>query len=71
MKTKTQKEKPSPKRRVCGLDAISVRFHGKKMISCPNPERCIGNLRTQWHGQELAAISEWNSLVDSFKYAKR
>ena len=71
MKTEVKKEKPAPKRCVCGADAIIVRFRGKEMFSCPNPERCIGNLRTLWHGRECDAISEWNNLVDSFEYTKR
>ena len=71
MKTKAEDKKPSPKRCVCGSDAITVRFRGKKMVSCPNPERCIGNLRTRWYGQELSAVLEWNNLVDSFEYTKR
>ena len=29
---------------------------GKKMISCPNPISCPGNLRTLWHGNEEEAV---------------
>lgn len=71
METARVKDKPHLKRCVCGRNAIDIRFKGKKMISCPNPEKCIGNLRTQWHGRMDDAIAEWDNLVDSFKYANR
>ena len=64
----TKKEKPIPKRCVCGLAAAIVNQRGKKMVTCPNPERCQGNLRTMWHGHELSAIAEWDSLVDSYQW---
>lgn len=70
MKTKEKKEKPTPHLCVCGNEPAVVRFRGKKAISCPNPERCAGNLRTQWHGSEEMAVVEWNSVVASFKGCK-
>ena len=70
MKTKDAKEKPAPARCACGSEAVIVVFRGKKMISCPNPERCVGNFRTQWKSSTVAAISEWNGVIDSYKYTR-
>lgn len=66
MKKTEKKEKPKPKRCVCGSEAITVKNRSKKMISCPDPMKCRANLRTLWRGTEAEAISEWNGLVDSF-----
>lgn len=70
-KAEEKMPKPTLSRCVCGRQAIDIRFRGKKMISCPNPENCIGNLRTQWHGRLEDAISEWDNIVNSFEYTKR
>ena len=70
MKAESKKEKSTPKKCVCGGKAVPVTFRGKKMVSCPNPEKCQGNLRTRWHRSIDEAVLEWNGLVDSFKYAK-
>lgn len=69
-KAESKKEKPTPKKCVCGVAAITVTYKGKKMVSCANPEQCQGNLRTQWRRTTDEAIAEWNNLVESFKYAK-
>ena len=71
MKTKEVKEKPTPVRCACGSEAVIVVFRGKKMVSCPNPERCKGNFRTQWRGHKDEAIAEWNGIISSFNYTKR
>ena len=63
MKKTEKKEKPTPKRCVCGLEAITVKTRAGKMVSCPNPIGCRANLRTTWKS------NEWNGLIDSF-YAK-
>lgn len=53
---------------VCGKDACVVKMKGLKMVSCPNPERCRGNIRSTWNRNEEAAIVEWNNLVESFRF---
>ena len=60
---KEKDEKPVPKPCICGRGGILVVNRGKKMISCPNPISCPGNLRTLWYGNEESAIVEWNNLV--------
>ena len=50
---------------VCGKAAVVVRHRGKKMISCPDPVRCRGNLRTLWYGSEEAAVAAWNRMVEA------
>ena len=60
--------KPVPLRCVCGCDACVVKVRGKKMVSCPDPERCVGNLRTTWNRSEEGAIEEWNNVVTGFRY---
>ena len=45
----------------------SSKIQIKKMISCPDPENCVGNFRTAWHSSEDAAIVEWNTLIRSFR----
>lgn len=57
-----KKEKPAPKKCVCGREAIIVKSKGKKMVSCPNPLKCSANLRTAWHSNEEKAVEQWNSL---------
>ena len=66
MAKQVKKEKPTPKRCVCGAVAIVCKTRFGKMVSCPNPEKCKGNLRTRWQKHGDLAISEWNTLVDSF-----
>ena len=66
MKETKKKEKPIPKRCVCGSEAILVKTRSGKMYSCPNPINCKANLRTRWHKGDEQAIVEWNGLVDSF-----
>ena len=65
MKTAEKKEKPVPKRCVCGAEAIIVESRGKNMCSCPNPMNCRANLRTSWKTHKDMAIAEWNNLVGS------
>ena len=69
MKKTEKKQKPVPKRCVCGAEAIVVKTRAGKMVSCPNPIGCVANLRTTWKSNEDSAINEWNGLIDSF-YAK-
>lgn len=66
MKKTEEKEKPTPKRCVCGAEAITVKTRHGKMISCPDPMNCPGNLRTTWKRSEILAIAEWNNLVGTF-----
>lgn len=71
-KTKTEKkEKPIPSRCICGSLPISVTKRGGRMLSCPNPMQCPGNLRTRWVKGELSAITEWNAVVSEFRYARK
>lgn len=71
MKRTEKKEKPSPDRCVCGKEAVIIRFHGKKMVSCPNPEKCTGSLRTPWLGSEDEAVLRWNTEVKSHQSIRR
>jgi hypothetical protein len=66
---KAKKEKPTPKKCVCGADGIIVKSRSGKTVSCPDPLNCKANLRTMWNKNQDSAIVEWNGLVDSF-YAK-
>lgn len=66
MEKTEKKEKPKPKRCVCGSEAIIVKNRGKKMVSCPDPLNCRANLRSMWKSSQDAAIAEWNGIVDSF-----
>lgn len=72
MKNRVPKEeKPLPKKCVCGRGGIIVKSRAGKMVTCPDPMNCRGNLRTLWHGHEESAITEWNNLVDSYAFRKR
>ena len=66
MKKNEKKEKPTPKRCVCGETAITVKTRLGHMVSCRNPLKCVTNLRTTWRKSEDAAIVEWNTLVSSY-----
>lgn len=65
---KKKQEKPIPKKCVCGAMPVSVTKRGGLMLSCPNPVKCPGNLRTRWVKEELTAIVEWNCVVSEFKH---
>lgn len=65
MKETVKKEKPAPKRCLCGAAAITVKTRHGKMVTCPNPMNCPVNIRTTWRRSEDAAIAEWNTLVRS------
>lgn len=65
-----KKADPIPRSCVCGSNGILVTFRGKKMMSCPNPERCVANLRTERKSNKNQAIAQWNALVDSFVYTR-
>ena len=69
MKETEKKEKPTPKRCVCGSEAAFVKTRSGKMFTCPDPVKCKANLSTAWNKHEELAIIEWNGLVDSY-YAK-
>lgn len=71
MKAKEKKDKPTPVRCVCGREAAVLVFRGKKMISCPNPEKCVGNFRTLWKSHKEEAVAEWNSIINSFQHTMR
>lgn len=70
MKTTEKKEKPSPKRCVCGGVAVFIKTKHGKSISCPNPTKCKGNIRTTWNSHQDLAIAEWNNLIDTFVNGK-
>lgn len=53
---------------VCGRSAIIVKSRLGKLVSCPNPTNCKGNLRTPWRKSEEQAITDWNILVDCFTH---
>ena len=63
---KKKKEKPIPKRCVCGLEPVLVKTRSGKMMSCRDPLNCVSNIRTRWNKYEESLIVEWNSLIDSF-----
>lgn len=68
---KEKKDKPMPVRCACGREAAVLVFRGKKMISCPDPENCVGNFRTLWKGRKEEAIAEWDNMIGSFKHTGR
>ena len=68
-KVTEKKEKPIPKKCVCGKEAVFVKTRAGKMFTCPAPLNCKGNLRTAWKKSLDLAVLEWNDQVDSF-YAK-
>lgn len=70
MKDGPKKEKPIPRKCVCGRGGILVKSRAGKMVSCPNPERCRANLRTMWHRHEESAIVEWNNLVENYQWRR-
>jgi len=69
-KAKEKQEKPVPKPCICGRGGIIVRSRSKKMVTCPDPVHCPGNLRSMWHGNEEAAIVEWNNLVAGYRMGR-
>ena len=70
-KAKPKKEKPIPKRCVCGKMPTTVSVRGGRMLTCPNPFACPGNLRTRWNKSIDAATVEWNGVVSEFRYKQK
>ena len=68
MKKAKEKKKQSPLPCVCGLAAATVCFKGKKMVSCPNPERCSLGPRTEWYKTTDAATERWNRIIIAANY---
>ena len=63
-KEKKAPEKPTPRRCVCGKEAVFVSARGRgKMITCPDPENCVANYRTPWFSTELQAVNYWNDVT--------
>lgn len=46
---KNKEEKPTPKCCICGKPAITVQSKSMRMLTCPDPINCSGNLRTAWY----------------------
>lgn len=70
MKKAEKKERPTPKRCVCGAEAAFVKTRSGNMFTCPDPLNCKANLYTQWNKHKDLAIVEWNGLIDQY-YAKK
>lgn len=68
---KATKEKPVPAACICGGAAVIVKARGGKMVSCPNPEKCRGNLRTLWRSTLDEAITDWNTQVAAARAAEK
>lgn len=66
-KAKEKQEKPVSKPCICGCAGITVNTRAGKMITCPNPCKCPGGLRTRWHSDVDSAVIEWNSLVAGYR----
>ncbi len=48
---------------VCGGTPVVIRQRQKKMISCPNPDRCYCGCRTGWESSEQLAAGKWETEV--------
>lgn len=68
MAEKKKKEKECPLPCLCGKPAATVWYAGKKMVSCPNPEKCRLGERTTWHKLYCDAIHEWNGIIRAANY---
>ena len=68
---KENQEKPRPRKCVCGKEPVLVSIRGGRMLSCPDPVNCTGNLRTMWQKSEIQAVEEWNGLVAGFGARRR
>lgn len=72
MKPKKEKqEKPVARKCVCGKIPVQVSIRGGRMLSCPDPVNCPGNIRTMWQKTEVQAVEEWNGLVAAFSAKRR
>lgn len=64
MADKQEKEKPSVC--VCGRMPITVRYHGKKMLTCPAQDKCA--MRSRWAANEQEAIKDWNTTIKAARH---
>ena len=71
MKKSEKKEKPTPKKCVCGAAPITVKARAGHMVTCPDLANCSANMRSAWQKNLDLAIADWNTQVDSFISARR
>jgi hypothetical protein len=65
---KCEKEIEVPVVCICGCRPVIVMDRQRKrIVSCPDPERCVGNFYTSKHRNEDAAVREWNSLIGCYR----
>ena len=64
MADKQEKEKPSLC--VCGRMPVTVRYQGKKMLSCPAQDKCT--MRSRWCKNEQEAVKDWNATVQASRH---
>lgn len=65
-KKSRKKEPPEeilPVRCRCGKIGVPVKLKGGWIVSCPDPENCVGNFLTYRKSTEKAAIKEWNNII--------
>lgn len=63
------KDKETPRPCVCGAAPCSVKYKGKRMISCPNTLVC--GLRGAWKKTEDEAVSSWNIEIQRARKEKK
>ena len=68
-KAKEPKEKNVPQRCICGQTACVVKWHGKKMVCCPDTMNCA--VRGVWCSKEEDAIKSFNTAVDEARHRRR
>lgn len=69
MKTKETKEKETPRRCVCGKNAVMVNAKGKYMYSCSDTTHCA--VRGGWNANEEATIKSYNAAVEEARSAQK
>lgn len=61
-----KQEKESPVLCTCGRMPVTVRYQGKKMLSCPAQDKCT--MRSRWCKNEQEAIRDWNATVQASRH---
>lgn len=65
---KTDQEKETALRCICGRDPCTVKHRSRYMLSCPAQNKCA--MRSRWKGTEQDAVKDWNNTVQDARHQK-
>lgn len=65
---KTNQEKETALRCICGRVPCTVKHRSRYMLSCPAQNICA--MRSRWKGTEQDAVKDWNNAVQAARHQR-